>query len=115
MTEAARTIAQQQLIIWALVIVILVLLACLTVAVHELREKDLDGKLARGRRKQRRMEQHPKRVNTPFLDALFYNTQISADAFADALFEAAGMSEERKKEAAKLFGLSTSDENGGPE
>ena len=65
MTEAARTIAQQRLIIWALVIVIAALLVLLHLAREKLREKDLDGKLARGRRKQRRMEEHPKRNGGP--------------------------------------------------
>ena len=56
MTEAAKTIAQQRLIIWALVLVIAVLIVLLNIAYEKLREKDMEGKMARGRRTQKRLE-----------------------------------------------------------
>ena len=62
MTEVGKTIAQQRLIIWVLVLVIFVLLALLTVAVKELRGRDMNGRIVRGRRAQKRMERHPKRI-----------------------------------------------------
>lgn len=62
MSEVAKTILQQRIIIWALVLVIFVLLVIITSLTLRLKEKDLDGKIARGRRTAKRMEQRPRRI-----------------------------------------------------
>lgn len=56
MSEVAKTILQQRIIILALVLVIFVLLVIITSLTLRLKEKDLDGKIARGRRTEKRME-----------------------------------------------------------
>ena len=101
MTEAARTIAQQRLFIWALVIVIAALLVLLHRAREKLREKDLDGKLARGRRKQRRMEQHPRRMQAKACDIdestkreIAKQTAIAINAMDRAQAAAMGLTKE---------------------
>jgi hypothetical protein len=58
-------ILKYQLTIFVLALVINVLLVANGILVRKLRGKDLDGRIARGRRAQRRMEQHPKRVGGP--------------------------------------------------
>lgn len=50
-----NVIVQQRIIIWALVAVIAVLLAVISVLSDRLNERDLDGKIARGRRTVARM------------------------------------------------------------
>ena len=70
MNEAAKTILQQRIFIWGLVAVIIVLLVVIAVLVHDLKEIDMDSRIARGRKKQERMEQHPKRTKYPLCDAL---------------------------------------------
>ena len=62
MSEAAKTILQQRIFIWGLVAVIVVLLVVIAVLVHDLKEIDMDSRIARGRKKQERMEQHPRRA-----------------------------------------------------
>lgn len=55
-------IQKYQLAIYILVVIINVLLIANGILVRKLRGKDLDGKIARCRRAQKRMEEHPKRT-----------------------------------------------------
>ena len=55
-------IQKYQLAIFILVVIINVLLIANGLLVRKLRGKDLDGKIARCRRAQKRMEEHPKRT-----------------------------------------------------
>ena len=58
-----NVIVQQRIIIWALVLVIAVLLAVISVLSDELKERDLDGKIARGRRTVARMlRRYPRKT-----------------------------------------------------
>lgn len=78
MSEVAKTILQQRIFIWALVAVIIVLLVVIAVLVHDLKEIDMDSRIARGRKKQERMEQHPRRAVQEFPEERAH-TEISAD------------------------------------
>lgn len=81
MSEAAKTIFQQRIFIWALVAVIIVLLVVIAVLVHDLKEIDLDSRIARGRKKQERMEQHPRRAFHGLSDA-WTQAAVASDELA---------------------------------
>ena len=63
-----KTITRQRLIILALILVIFALLALLRLAYRKLREKDTNGRIARGRRAQARMKARPFRFYEENLD-----------------------------------------------
>lgn len=74
MREVAKTILQQRIFIWALILVIAVLLAVIVVMIRNRKKLDMDGKIARGRRTVARMERRPKRTQYPLCDALVGTT-----------------------------------------
>ena len=60
------TIVQKyQVVVFFLVIIINVLLVANGILILKLRKKDMDKKIERCRRAQKRMEEHPKRVGGP--------------------------------------------------
>ena len=60
------TIVQKyQVVVFFLVIIINVLLVSNGILILKLRKKDMDKKIERCRRAQKRMEEHPKRVGGP--------------------------------------------------
>ena len=58
-------IQKYQLAIMGMPFVIGILLILVGILLRKLRRRDLDRKIDRGRRTQRRMEQHPKRIGGP--------------------------------------------------
>ena len=58
-------IQKYQLAIMGMLFVIGILLILVGILLRKLRRRDLDRKIDRGRRTQRRMEQHPKRIGGP--------------------------------------------------
>ena len=55
-------IQKYQIAVYILVAVIIALIVANGILVRKFRGKDLDGKIARCRRAQKRMEEHPKRT-----------------------------------------------------
>ena len=59
--EIQTQLMQQRILLWVFAAVIAVLLIACSVLAYELKDKELDRRIARGRRRQDRMMRHPKR------------------------------------------------------